>query len=98
MSFVDDDCIGSGQQVTEPFLFEHQVSKEQMMIDDHNIRALSFTPRICQVATVELRTLRTQAVFACRCDPWPHWIDITQSSHLGDVAPSCDLRPFSDLV
>ena len=74
MRLVNDDRIGARQQIAETFLFQHEIGHEQVMIHDHDVRRLRFTPRLDDVAAVEERAVGAEAVVACRGDPRPYGV------------------------
>ena len=45
MRFVDHDCIRTGQQISESFFLQHEVSHEQVVIHHDDVSRLRFTPR-----------------------------------------------------
>ena len=95
MRFVDDDRVGARQQVAEALLLEHEVRHQQVMIDDDDVGRLRVAPRLHDVATIERRAFRAEAVVARRGHPRPHRIGIAELRELGDVALPRRARPVA---
>ena len=63
MGLVDYEGVGTRQEFSESFLFQHHVGKQQMMIDDHDIRFHCGTPRLDDKAFLIIFTILAKAVF-----------------------------------
>ena len=68
MRLVENHDPHGWQQFGHAGLAHGQVGKEQMVVDDHDIRCQRLAPCQVDMAGTKLGTLRTEAVFAGRSD------------------------------
>ena len=71
MRFVEDERIARGEQLREPFVPQHHVGEEQMMVDDDDVRFQCRLARLQHKAVGVERALGAEAVVACRRDEGP---------------------------
>jgi len=64
VGLIQNYCFCPWQKLNESFFFHGQVGKQQMMIDDHQVRFLCGLARLNDVAPGILRTFLAQAIFS----------------------------------
>lgn len=85
------------QQFRHAGLAHREVGEEQVMVDDHHIGRQRLAPRQVDVAGLELRALRAQAVLARGSDERNERRALVQPGQLGQVAGPRGLGPLLDL-
>ena len=68
MGFIEDDGVTRRQQFGESFVFQHDVSEEQMVIDDDDIGCHRLLARIDHEAVAIMRAFAAETVIAGRGD------------------------------
>ncbi len=71
MCLVEDECFRAGQDLAEALLLGGEVGKQQVVVDDDQIRVLRLAPRLEDEAVAMERAIDPEAVLACRRDAWP---------------------------
>ena len=94
---VEDHDAHRRQQLGHARFAHRQVGEEQMMVDDHHVGRQRLAPREVDVAGLELRALRAQAVVAGRRDERDQRRSLVQPGQLGQVAGAGGLGPLLDL-
>jgi hypothetical protein len=62
MRFVEDDGVAGRQQLGDPFVPQHEIGEEQVVIDDHHVGRERLPARFHHETRVVARALRPQAV------------------------------------
>ena len=91
--FVDDQRIGEREQLGEPVIPERHVGEQEVVVDHHHVGGGGPAARLGDVAPVEHRTLRSEAVVSRRGDGAAHRVVLGQVRHLGEVAAVGLRRP-----
>ena len=72
MGFVEDDGLGVGQQLGHAFFAQHQVGKEEVVVDHDHIGVLRLAAGLDDEALAVARAVAAQTVLARRGDDWKH--------------------------
>ena len=86
MRFIDDQGVGEREQFREPLLLESHVREQKVVVGHDHIRLGRPAACLDDVASVEHRTLRPQAVVRRGGDGSPHRVALGKVRHLRKVA------------
>ena len=96
--FVEDHCVGGGQQFGHAGIAQHNVGKEQVMVDDHKVGLLRLLAGAHHEAFLVVRTFAAQAVVPCGRHELPHWRVLGYFGQLGLVPGRRGLGESADLA
>ena len=96
--FVEHHHIHGGQQLRHAAVAQRHVGKEEMVVDDHQIRRHGLAPRVHDVAGAVLRALGAQAVVARGGDQRDHRRTVVQTFDLRHIPAVGALRPSRHAV
>ena len=83
MRLVEDHRVARGQELGQPFVAQHHVGEEQVMVDDDDVGVERLLPRLQHEAVVVKRAVAAEAIVARRRDERP---DRRVFRHVGELA------------
>ncbi len=96
MGLVEDDRVRGRQQIGDPFVAQHEVGEEQVMIDDDEVGLLRRAPRLHHEALRVMRTFGAEAVLARRRHQRPDRRVLGHLRELGAIAAAGRQREALD--
>ncbi|MCY1517565.1 hypothetical protein D9M68_522510 [compost metagenome] len=94
---VEHDDAHGRQQLGHAGLAHREVGKEQVVVDDHDVGRQRLAPRQVDVAGLELRALRAQAVLARGSGQRDQRRTFVEPRQFGEVTGARGFRPLLDL-
>ena len=93
MRLIEDHRIGGAEKVAETVLLQREIGKQQVMVDDDEVRRLRVAPCRHHMTARVVRAALTQAVVAGRGDLRPDRLGLGHAGHFGQIARLRDRRP-----
>ena len=86
MRLIEDQRVGRAQDVPEAVFFQSQVSEQEVMVDDHDVRFLRHATRRGDMTPGELATAHAEAVVPRRRHLRPQRMRVGKTGHLSEIA------------
>ena len=96
MRLIKNGNANRWQQLRHAGLAHRQVSKKQMVIDDHHIRRQCLTPGQIHVALTKLGALGAQTIVTRRRDQRYQGRALVKPGNFSQIASAGDQRPLFD--
>ena len=82
---IEDHRIGRTKEIPEPVFFERKIREQQVVIHDHQIRALRLAPRRHHMTAAVVAAALAETVLARGGDLGPQRLPFGETRHLGQI-------------
>ena len=98
MRFIEDDGVARGQELAHPFIAQHHVREEQMVVHDDDVGVQRLLARVHDEAAVEVTAVRAEAVLASRSNLRPYRRRLRHAATIRAIAGQARARETFDRV